>query len=205
MAQNLQSAVTLPCPYCRRPLRASARARVALFRGGFECDRCGPFPDTRLIPYSAQAGAREAPGNRRDTGAADRRAIPRGGRRTTDVPGRYPPVLVGDSDEGARRVFARGLERFGFQVIEAATGEEALAHAEEYGPLVVIAESTLPRDDGLQEYIRSNRVPYIVTVTNSDALAPPDAAAVLEKPFPLMTLLHEVFRVLRTGHAPAAA
>jgi DNA-binding response OmpR family regulator len=135
----------------------------------------------------------------------DRRTMPRGGRRATDVPGQHPPVLVGDSDDGARRVFARALERFGFRVCEAATGEEALALVEECSPCVVIAESTLPRDDALQSYIRICRIPQIVTVTDPDGVVPSDAAAILEKPFALTALLNEVFRILRAGDAPIAA
>jgi DNA-binding response OmpR family regulator len=129
----------------------------------------------------------------------------RGGRRDSDMPGRYPPVLVGDSDDGARRVIARGLQRSGFQVLEAAAGEDALALAEAHSPSIVIAESTLPRDDAFQSYMRLRGLPCIVTVTNDEGVVLPDAAAVLEKPFSLKTLLNEVFRVLRAGHAPVAA
>jgi DNA-binding response OmpR family regulator len=102
-------------------------------------------------------------------------------------------------------VFTRGLARFGFRVVEAATGEEALALAVEASPSVVVAELTLPRDDELQAFIRAHRIPYIVTTTNDFGVAPADAVAVLEKPFALSALLAEVFRVLRTNGAPVAA
>ena len=143
--------------------------------------------------------------NRRTSGGPDRRLMPRGGRRLSDVPGSYPPVLVGESDEGARRVFVRALERFGFQILEAATGEEALALAQGCLPSVVVAELTLPRDDAFQAYVRARRIPYVVTVTTDEGVVPQGAVAVLEKPFPLSALLNAVLQVLRTGHSPVAA
>jgi DNA-binding response OmpR family regulator len=131
--------------------------------------------------------------------AFGRRQVPRGGRRATDIAGRFPPVLVGDSDERARRVFVRALDRFGFDVIEAADGEEALRLVETCSPGAVIAELTLPRDDRFQDYVRSHGIPYIVTVT-TDVSSPPDGVvAVLEKPFSLDVLLDAVFGVLRSG------
>ena len=123
--------------------------------------------------------------------------MPRGGRRNGDAPGQYPPLLVGDSDSGSRRVFRLLFERLGFRVLEAAAGEEALALAEAHLPCVVIAESTLPRDDNFQAYVRAHRIPCIATVTNEQGTVPPQAVAVLEKPFALSELQREVFRVLR--------
>lgn len=128
--------------------------------------------------------------------ADDRRRVPRGGRRALDVPGRYPPVLVADSDDGARRPSVRYLGRFGFQVEEAATGDAAVAIVETSHPHVAIAELTLPRDDEFQARVRERGIPYIVTATNDIGFVPPDAAAVLMKPFPLAALLNEVRRVL---------
>jgi CheY-like chemotaxis protein len=145
-----------------------------------------------------------APDGRRRAAASDRRGASRGGRRQTDSPGEYPPVLVADSDAGSRRVFTTALQRFGFQVLDAVAGEDALALAEAYTPAAVIAEATLPRDDDFQAYLRERRIPYIVTVTNDEGTVPADATAVLEKPFELPDLLREVFRVLRGGRTPAA-
>jgi len=143
--------------------------------------------------------------NRRRPTVSGRRTHPRGGRRATDVAGRYPPLLVGDSDARARRVLARGLERFGFEVLEAATGPEALTLAGGRPLHAVIADLTLPYDDVFQDYVRSHRIPYIVTVTTDEGIVPPDAAAVLEKPFSLSVLLDAVFHVVRDGHSPTVA
>ena len=131
--------------------------------------------------------------------------MPRGGRRRGDAPGHYPPLLVGDSDDGSRRVLRILFERLGFHVLEAAAGEEALALAEAYPPCVVITESTLPRDDDFQAYVLARQIPCIATITNEQGTVPPEAVAVLEKPFELSELLREVFRVLRRGHEPRPA
>jgi CheY-like chemotaxis protein len=207
MLQSLSVADSLPCPYCRRPLRESSTGHAGLLTG-FECDACGSFPDARAARthYSASvATVSRLSDNRRQAPTPDRRMMPRGGRRAPDGNGEYPPVLVGDSDDGARRVFALGLKRFGFEVLEAAAGEDALTLAQQASPRIVITEATLPRDDRFQEYVQAHGIPCIVTVTNAEGVVPSHAAAVLEKPFPLRELLNEVFRLLREGHTPAAA
>jgi DNA-binding response OmpR family regulator len=135
--------------------------------------------------------------------APNRRRVPRGGRRALDVPGRYPPVLVADSDDGARGVCVRCLERFGFQVEQAATGEAVVAIVERCRPHVAIAELTLPRDDEFQARMRAHGIPYIATATNGSAFVPPEVAAVLMKPFPLAALLNEVRRVLTSSDQAA--
>jgi len=99
----------------------------------------------------------------------------------------------------------RLLDRFGFEVLEAATGEEALAIVAGSAPRAVIADVTLPRDERFQDYVRSHSIPYIVTVTTDDGVVPPDAVAVLEKPFSRDTLLTAIFRVLRGAPSPITA
>jgi DNA-binding response OmpR family regulator len=135
--------------------------------------------------------------NRRQ--ASDRRLMPRGGRRAIDEAGRYPPVLIADSDEGARRPCVRYLHQFGFQVEEASTGAAAMSIVERSRPQVAIAEVTLPRDGGFRERVRDLGIPCIMTATDDFGPTPPDAAAVLLKPFHLASLLLEVRRVLSTA------
>jgi len=139
--------------------------------------------------------------NRRN--ASDRRRTSRGGRRPYDSPGRYPPVLIVDGDEGARRPCVRYLDRFGFQVEEAATGAAAISMVERSRPQVAIAEWTLPHDEGFLARVSDLGIPVIVTTTDYMRFAQRGAAAVLLKPFPLEALLHEVRRVLRASE-PAA-
>jgi DNA-binding response OmpR family regulator len=106
-------------------------------------------------------------------------------------------VLVADSDASARRPCVRYLNLFGFQVQEAANGEEAIAAVRAYRPHVVVAEATLPRGAELAPRLATEfHVPFIVTITDDGAPVPPEAFAVLLKPFPLETLLEEVRNVL---------
>jgi DNA-binding response OmpR family regulator len=127
---------------------------------------------------------------------SDRRRVPRGGRRARDVPGRHPPVLIADTDDGARRPFVRYLDWFGFQVEEAATGEAAVTIVETRHPKLAIADLTLACDDAFRKGVRERGIPYILTATHDTGFFPPEAAALLMKPFPLALLLEEVRRVL---------
>ena len=126
----------------------------------------------------------------------DRRHASRGGRRDFDRPGRYPPVIVADSDSGARQPCVRYLERFGFQVEQAATGEDAVSIVEKCRLQVAIAELTLPRDDEFQARVWSRGIPYVAMASTEQYSAPPESTAVLVKPFSLALLLTEVRRVL---------
>jgi len=126
----------------------------------------------------------------------DRRHAARGGRRDFDKPGRYPPVIIADSDDGARQPCARYLERFGFQVEQAVTGEDAVSIVDNCRLRVAIAELTLPRDDEFQERVWGRGIPYVAIASTEVYTAPVESAVVLVKPFSLATLLTEVRRVL---------
>lgn len=128
---------------------------------------------------------------------SDRRRAARGGRRASDLPGQYPPVLVADSDDGVRRVCVRYLHQFGFQVAEARTGGEAAAALDASRPQVAITELDLASTSRFRARLPKDlHIPVIVMTTDEAAPVPPDAAGVLIKPFALATLLHEVRRVL---------
>jgi CheY-like chemotaxis protein len=140
----------------------------------------------------------------------DRRRVPRGGRRETDRPGKYPPVLVAESYEGVRRCCVRYLNRFHFQVAEAADGEEALRQITAEPPRVVLAELNLPSMSAshlarwLSQSWRTRQIPVIVLAGDldpSDTSAFEDfrtvVAGVLVKPFTLGAMLDEVRRVIR--------
>jgi DNA-binding response OmpR family regulator len=138
-------------------------------------------------------------------GQRDRRRVPRGGRRAYDRPGRYPPVLVAESYEPARRPFVRYLERFNFDVAEAADGEQALARIVASPPRVVLIEWGLPMMSGsrLSQWLaqgwrtRDVRVIAIAGDNDVDAPAMPHVDGVLVKPFSLASMLDEIRRVLR--------
>lgn len=127
--------------------------------------------------------------------------MPRGGRRPYDTPGKYPPVLVADTDEAVRRAFVRYLDMHGFQVTQAVRIDDASAEPEGgHPPEVIVTELTSATAARLAT---SPRVPTIVTVTDDLHKAPRYAAAMLVKPFPLPALLDELRRVLRANAAPA--
>jgi DNA-binding NtrC family response regulator len=135
---------------------------------------------------------------RRLASLTDRRRVPRGGRRPTDRAGRYPPVLVADSDEFARRPLVSYLKLFGFQVDEAANSHDVTTAIERSQPHVIIAELTLPASARLRTlFTAARRIPVIVTTTDTDIPVSPQASGLLMKPFPLTALLDEVRGVLR--------
>ena len=59
-------------------------------------------------------------------------------------------VLVADDEPAARRLLRRILEPAGYTVLEAATGKEAVAMAEEERPDLLILDITMPDIDGIE-------------------------------------------------------
>jgi DNA-binding response OmpR family regulator len=143
--------------------------------------------------------------NRRVDGG-DRRRIARGGRRASDQPGRYPPVLVAESYDGVRMACARYLQQFNFHVVEAADGEQALAGIVATPPQVILTEWNLPSMPAvtLAQWVAQRRaergIPVIVMANSVEGnTALPCVAGVLRKPFLLSEMMAEVRRVLRGG------
>lgn len=139
----------------------------------------------------------------------DRRRVPRGGRRATDRPGRYPPILVADPYDGARQPCARYLASYHFDVREAASGEEVLERIVAAPPSVILAEWDLPAMPAPRLYQwlgqnwRTRNIPLIVMVgTYEGNPTMPPVAGILVKPFPLATMLDELRRVLRSTPTP---
>jgi len=119
-------------------------------------------------------------------------------------------VLVAESYAGVRKSCARYLDRFNFQVAEAADGEEALTHITAEPPQVILAELNLPTMPAwrlahwLSQSWRTRQIPVIVLAGDLDASDPPVSsdfrnlvAGVLVKPFTLRTMLDEIRRVIR--------
>jgi len=135
----------------------------------------------------------------------DRRRMPRGGRRDYDRPGRHPRVLVADSYDGARQSCARYLERFHFDVVEAADGEAALARILAAPPRLILSEWDLPTMPAarLKRWLAQGGVgdiPVIVLTTTVEAGEEvPRVAGILRKPFSLVDMLQEVRRALRAA------
>jgi DNA-binding response OmpR family regulator len=147
------------------------------------------------------------PADRR--GPRDRRRVPRGGRRDYDQPGRYPPVLVADSYDGARRPCVRYLDRFNFDVLEVTNGEDALKQIVSSPPKVIVTEWQLPSMPAdqlcqwLSEGLTTRDIPVIVVAADFEARRhTPGVAAILVKPFSLESMLTEVRRALREPQTP---
>ncbi|HVH26704.1 MAG TPA: response regulator [Vicinamibacterales bacterium] len=150
---------------------------------------------------------------------ADRRRVPRGGRRATDRTGKHPAVLIAESYEGVRQSCSRYLDRFHFQVAEAADGEQAIARIAAEPPEVILTELNLPAmpawrlKQWLSQSWRTRQIPIIVMADNLDTSAVEELrnqmAGVLMKPFPLGRMLDEIRRTLRVaavegdGEAPS--
>jgi CheY-like chemotaxis protein/anti-sigma regulatory factor (Ser/Thr protein kinase) len=78
------------------------------------------------------------------------------------------PVLIVDDDPETRRVLRSLLERQGWQVTEAADGEEALERVAEHAPELILLDLMMPGMDGFEfsEVLRRNpewrRIPLVV-------------------------------------------
>jgi two-component system, OmpR family, KDP operon response regulator KdpE len=120
-------------------------------------------------------------------------------------------VLFIDDEVQMRRLIRACLERNGYGVIEAATGEEGIAAAIDFQPDVVILDLGLPDMDGLmvlQRLREWSKVPIIVLSVRdreSDKVAALDGGAndYLSKPFSTNELLARL-RVVQRYHQPSA-
>ena len=61
-----------------------------------------------------------------------------------------PLVLVADDDEDIRGLVAYRLEKGGFDVVQAADGEEAIRLALEHVPALAVIDVMMPRADGYE-------------------------------------------------------
>jgi CheY-like chemotaxis protein len=126
-------------------------------------------------------------------------------------------ILLVDDDVGARRTLAALLQRFGFRVIEAEDGPEALITARTLVPDIVLSDYNMPGMNGaaLLRELRTSlpalaTVPFILfsgyidhwTGTAED----PAPDVVLAKPVTVERLLGEINAVIkrrRTAQASA--
>jgi two-component system, OmpR family, KDP operon response regulator KdpE len=120
-------------------------------------------------------------------------------------------VLVVDDEVQIRRLMRGCLERNGYDVVEAATGEEALTEALRCQPSIILLDQVLPDMDGLQVLQRLrewSKVPiFIVSVRDReyDKVTALDHGAndYLSKPFSTSELLARL-RVMERYSQPAA-
>jgi two-component system cell cycle response regulator DivK len=118
-----------------------------------------------------------------------------------------PLILVVEDQEELRRLYVEQLALSGFEVIEAANGEDAIAHTSSHVPDVVLMDLSLPILDGweatrrLKADSRTRHIP-VVALTAHDGSGELQRATragcdwFVPKPCPPDALITEVRRVL---------
>ncbi len=85
-----------------------------------------------------------------------------------------PRILVADDDDGLRQLLRMILQREGFEVIEAADGEQTLARATDSDPTLILLDVMMPGMDGydvcrqLKNDHRTDEVPVIFVSAAED-------------------------------------
>src|SRR5512135_2475402 len=128
-----------------------------------------------------------------------------------------PRILVADDDDGLRQLLRLILAREGFEVFEAANGEQALALAVAVDPTVILLDVMMPDLDGydvcrrLKNDQRTGDVPVVFVSAAEDVARRNDiqklgAAACIQKPIGPRELVARVKAVMKccTGAAAAA-
>ena len=146
---------------------------------------------------------------RRFTPGPDRRHASRGGRRTTDLPGRHPRIVVADSYEAAQRPCIRYLDHFNFDAAPATDAQAAIEAIRTQSPAVILMDSHLkdpPSRRRLGTESQSQGIPLILLVDSQNEARDPGmaevrTAAVLVKPFPLAVMIETIRGVLRARTA----
>jgi two-component system, cell cycle response regulator DivK len=116
-------------------------------------------------------------------------------------------VLIVEDNHDNRAIFAAILHHYGYEVIEAADGEDGVRMAHEAHPDVILMDISLPRMDGLQATALlkgaddTSDIPIIAVTAHAmreDEQRVRDAGcdAYLAKPVEPLRILREVGRVL---------
>jgi len=122
-----------------------------------------------------------------------------------DMPDAKLRLLIVDDERAIRRFLRAALTSHGYQVVEADSGQAALAAAVDSRPDVVILDLGLPDIDGvdvtrqLREWYRSPIIILSVRDQESDKIAALDAGAddYLTKPFGVGELMARIRVILR--------
>ncbi len=114
-------------------------------------------------------------------------------------------ILVVDDEPVVVEIARRKLEEFGFEVVTAYDGEEALARLKEKVPHLIVLDVQMPKMDGYTFMMEKNKVPEyadipIIVCTAFNETQPlfqrHKIAAYLLKPLKLQELLDKVSEVL---------
>ena len=117
-------------------------------------------------------------------------------------------VLLCDDDPGIRTVITEHLERQGYAVIEAASGEQALTLAAENPVEIILLDLYMPGLSGWEtlQHLRNNpvtaHIPVVILSVLSSTLRPQltgEAQGWVQKPFNEAALFAELGRILHRG------
>jgi CheY-like chemotaxis protein len=117
-------------------------------------------------------------------------------------------IEIADDSSDVRQLWRTWFSLFGFDVVEAATGAEAVTVAAQHPPAVILMDFAMPVLDGieathlLKQHPATREVPVVLVTAHASAglRGAADAAgcaALLPKPTDLDSLLDQVRRVLR--------
>jgi signal transduction histidine kinase/CheY-like chemotaxis protein len=140
--------------------------------------------------------------------------------RASDLPRQALPqpvptnaaILVCDDDPGIRTVVSEHLQRQGYTVVEASSGDQALILAAEHKVEAILLDLYMPGLSGWEtlQHLRNNpvtaHIPVVVLSVLSSALRPQftgDAQGWVQKPFNEKLLFTELSRILHHGDGPA--
>ncbi len=126
-------------------------------------------------------------------------------------------ILVADDDDGLRQLLRLILSREGFEVFEAANGEQALALAVTVDPALILLDVMMPGLDGydvcrrLKSDRRTGEVPVVFVSAAEDVARRNEvqklgAAACIQKPIGPRDLVARIRAVMNrcNGTVPAA-
>jgi len=116
-----------------------------------------------------------------------------------------PNILLVDDEDALRSVVAERLKDYGFDLVEARSGEEALAHLQAFAFDVIISDLRLPGVDGRQVIDEAlARYPGIVAIVVTGYATVKDAVDIIKrgaadfiaKPFQFDELMHVITAAL---------
>ena len=119
-------------------------------------------------------------------------------------------ILVADDDPDLRLLFRRVLQRGGYEVIEADSGEQTLERALDSAPELILLDVMMPGLSGfdtcrrLKSDCRTDNVPVVFVTARDDFASRTEgmrsgAAAYISKPISPQNLIQCVLNVLK-GH-----
>ncbi|HUZ97182.1 MAG TPA: response regulator [Edaphobacter sp.] len=131
---------------------------------------------------------------------------------STPVAANNGSILICDDDPGIRTIVSEHLQRQGYTVIEANSGQQALALAAENQVEAILLDLYMPGLSGWEtlQHLRNTpataHIPVVVLSVLSPTLRPQftgDAQGWVQKPFNEKLLFAELGRVLHHGDGPA--